>query len=80
MSVRRSSLRRPAPTRDGRPDEHRRLTLAERDEAKMLWNAGKTVAEIAKALGRTVPEVTFVMHDQPPAEVRDVDPKPGRLR
>jgi hypothetical protein len=56
------------------------MTRDERDQAKQLWAGGRTVAQIAKALGRTVPEVTFVMHDQPPAEVREVDDSPGRLR
>ena len=79
MSTRRPR-RRDENARGGRPDEDRRMTKTERDEAKMLWAGGRTVAQIAKPLGRTVAEVTFVMHDQPPAEVREVDDTPGHLR
>jgi DNA-binding CsgD family transcriptional regulator len=75
------TTRRPRrPVRDPAPGKDRSLTKAERDEAKMLWAGGRTVAQIAKTLGRTVAEVTFVAIDQPPAEVREVDDTPGRLR
>jgi hypothetical protein len=79
MSTRRPR-RRDENARSARPGDDRRMTRTERDEAKRLWAGGRTVAQIAKALGRTVAEVTFVMHDQPPAEVREDDDSPGRLR
>lgn len=79
MTTRRPR-RRDENARAARPGDDRRMTRAERDEAKQLWAGGRTVAQIAKALGRSVSEVTFVMQDAPPAEVREVDDTPGRLR
>ena len=79
MSTRRPR-RRDENARTARPGDDRRMTYDERDEAKRLWAGGKTVADIAKKLGRTVQEVSFVMHDAPPAEVREVDPRTPRPR
>ncbi|WP_022929998.1 helix-turn-helix domain-containing protein [Patulibacter americanus] len=79
MSTRRPR-RRDEDARKARPDDDRRMTYDERDEAKRLWAAGNTVADIAKKMGRTVQEVSFVMHDAPPAEVRTIDPRTGRPR